>query len=238
MSENRRSEALVIGLGVFFGLMILGYFIMQSAVLVKGKERTVTVKGLSETEVPADVAIWPVSFNEASNDLNELYTNMENNAETIKEFLRSSGFKEEEITSSAPKISDKYQGYTDQNKIKFRFSASATITVYTRDVELVRKTMNSLIELGKKGIAISGETYRSKTQFMFTGLNELKPKMVEEATRNAREVAEKFARDSDSSLGKIKTARQGLFSINDRDSNTPYIKKVRVVSTLVYYLAD
>jgi hypothetical protein len=75
-------------------------------------------------------------------------------------------------------------------------------------------------------------------EYIYTGLNSLKPGMVEEATRNAREVAQKFAADSDSSLGKIRRASQGQFSIEDRDSNTPYVKKVRVVSTVEYYLAD
>jgi hypothetical protein len=98
--------------------------------------------------------------------------------------------------------------------------------------------MKKLFELGKQGIAISGQDYQTKTQFLFTNLNEIKPEMIEEATKNARKVAEKFAKDSDSKLGKIKKARQGQFSINERDSNTPHIKKVRVVSTLEYYLSD
>lgn len=98
--------------------------------------------------------------------------------------------------------------------------------------------MQKLVELGKLGIAITGETYESKTQFLFTKLTEIKPGMIEEATKNAREAAEKFAQDSKSRLGKIKKASQGQFSIEDRDSNTPHIKKVRVVSTVEYYLTD
>jgi hypothetical protein len=98
--------------------------------------------------------------------------------------------------------------------------------------------MEKLFELGKQGIAITGEDYQSKTVFLYTKLNEIKPAMIEEATQNARAVAEKFAQDSKSRLGKIRSASQGQFSIDDRDSNTPYIKKVRVVSTLEYYLSD
>jgi hypothetical protein len=94
------------------------------------------------------------------------------------------------------------------------------------------------VELGKQGIAISGEDYQSRTEFLFTELNSIKPAMIEEATENARQVAEKFAQDSSSRLGKIRRAQQGQFSISDRDNNTPYIKKVRVVSTLEYYLSD
>ena len=98
--------------------------------------------------------------------------------------------------------------------------------------------MKNLVELGKQGIAISGQDYNAKTEFLFTKLNEIKPEMVEEATKNAREVAERFAKDSKSRLGKIKRAKQGQFSIKDRDRNTPYIKKVRIVSTVEYYLSD
>jgi hypothetical protein len=98
--------------------------------------------------------------------------------------------------------------------------------------------MKRLVELGKQGIAIAGQDHGTRTEFLFTKLNDIKPEMVQEATKKAREVAEKFAKDSNSGLGKIKTARQGQFSISDRDSNTPYVKKVRVVSTLEYYLTD
>jgi hypothetical protein len=94
------------------------------------------------------------------------------------------------------------------------------------------------VELGKEGIAISGQDYQNKIEFLFTDLNVIKPKMIEEATTNAREVAMKFAKDSNSKLGKIRTASQGQFSISDRDSLTPHIKKVRVVSTVEYYLSD
>jgi hypothetical protein len=93
-------------------------------------------------------------------------------------------------------------------------------------------------DLLKQGIAITGGDYRFSTQFLFTGLNDIKPQMIEEATKNARASAEKFAADSDSELGKIRTANQGQFTISDRDANTPYIKSVRVVTTVDYYLKD
>ena len=98
--------------------------------------------------------------------------------------------------------------------------------------------METLSDIGKKGIAISGEDYESRTVYMFTKLNDLKPAMIEEATKNARAVAEKFAQDSKSKLGKIKSASQGQFSIENRDSSTPHIKRVRVVSTIEYYLYE
>lgn len=98
--------------------------------------------------------------------------------------------------------------------------------------------MQTLSDLGQKGIAFSGEDYEVRTNYLFTQLNELKPAMIEEATKNARAVAEKFAQDSKSRLGKIKSAFQGQFTIENRDNSTPYIKKIRVVSTVEYYLSD
>ena len=98
--------------------------------------------------------------------------------------------------------------------------------------------MKSLPELGKTGIAFTGSNYQGQTEYIFTRLNEVKPEMIEEATKKAREVAQKFATDSASQLGKIRRARQGQFSISARDKNSPHIKKVRVVSTVEYYLSD
>ena len=105
-------------------------------------------------------------------------------------------------------------------------------------MDLVRDLMTRQVELLRKGVAITGCDYRYNAEFSFNGLNSIKPEMIEEATKNAREAAEKFAMDSDSKLGKIKNASQGLFSIYDRDSNTPYIKKVRVVTSVNYFLED
>ena len=90
----------------------------------------------------------------------------------------------------------------------------------------------------KQGIAITGGDYRYNVVYEFTGLNSIKPGMIEEATKNARSAAEKFAKDSESELGKIKSAYQGQFSIEDRDANTPYIKRVRVVTTIDYSLEE
>jgi hypothetical protein len=138
-----------------------------------------------------------------------------------------------------PTVLDKQaQGYARDSEVAYRSSGSSVITVYTGRVDLVRATMKEAVELGKAGIAIVGQDYQTRTEFLFTRLNDIKPAMIEEATRKAKEVAEKFAGHSNSTLGKIKKARQGQFSITDRDSNTPYIKKVRVVSTIEYYLSD
>ena len=239
MDKKRTGEAFILGILLCIGMTSLGYFISGSITRIKALDRTVTVKGLSEREMHANIAIWPISFKEAGNDLNNLYSMIQRKNALILEFLKNNGFKEEEISVSAPAIMDRHaQGYADSARVKFRYSGNSTITVYTDNVDSVTKTMKNLVELGKKGIAISRQEYNSRKEFLFTKLNDIKPEMVEEATKNARAVAEKFAKDSRSSLGKIKRARQGQFSINNRDSNSPQIKKIRVVSTLEYYLSD
>jgi hypothetical protein len=239
MNNRNTGGALVLGTLLCVGLVVMGYLISNGITAIKALERTVSVKGLSEQEFPADVAIWPIKFNEANNDLNELYSSIQKKNALVVSFLKESGFKQEEISVSVPAIVDRQaQGYSDAARIPIRFSGSSTITVYSLDVEAVRKTMNNVVDLGKGGIAIAGEDYQAKTEFLFTKLNDIKPAMIEEATRNAREVAEKFAKDSNSKLGKIRKAGQGQFTISDRDSNTPHIKKVRVVSTIEYGLSD
>jgi len=239
MNSKKIVEAIILGAFLCAGLVILGFLISSSVIKIKGLDRTVTVKGLSEREVPANIAILPIKFSEADNDLTNLYSVLQKKTDIIIDFLKKNGFTDDDISISAPAILDRQaQGYGDSSKIKFRYSANSTISVYSNKVDTVRNTMKKLVKLGKQGIAIAGQDYETKTQFLFTKLNEIKPGMIEEATKNAREVAVKFAKDSNSKLGKIKKARQGQFSINDRDSNTPYIKKVRVVSTLEYYLSD
>jgi hypothetical protein len=120
----------------------------------------------------------------------------------------------------------------------YRYNATSVVTVTSKDVAKVRKLMTEQAELLKQGIAIAGGDYRYNVVYEFTGRNQIKPRMIEEATKNARTAADKFARDSDSELGKIRDASQGQFTITDRDANTPFIKNVRVVTTINYYLKN
>jgi hypothetical protein len=226
--------ATVIALGMVAGSAILA----NSLIEFRAMERVVQVKGLSEREVAADTVIWPIKFNDVDNNLTTLVANVERKNEQIQAFLKLQGFSQKEISVAVPQIVDRQAGYYDPNANQMRYTASSTVTVYSSNVDLVHQAMAKLLELSKTGIAIAGQDYDSKPEFIFSGLNELKPDMIAEATRNAREVAAKFAADSESKLGKIKTASQGQFSITDRDSNTPYIKKVRVVATVDYYLSD
>ncbi len=239
MSLESKQNSLVLGIFIFLGLASLGYLLGSSAIKFKEYERTVTVKGLSEKEFDADIVIWPIQFTAAGNNLEDLYEAIDQNTSKISEFLASKGIDKKEISFAAPSITDKSaQQYGGQEKAEFRYTAIQTVTVYSSDIASVRSVMGELSELGKQGIVFTGGNYQSQTEYLFTRLNEVKPEMIEEATRKAREVAEKFASDSKSSLGKIRKATQGQFSITARDKNNPHIKKVRVVSTVEYYLSD
>ena len=239
MSENNKFSAFILGAFIFMGLATLGYFLGNTAIKFKEYERTVTAKGLSEHEYKADIVIWPIQFNVVSNGLAKLYSSIETSTSEIKAFLIKNGIDSNAITFSSPAITDKSaQQYSNVSKAEFRYSAFQTVTVYSKNVKGVRKLMSALSKLGKKGIVFTGGNYETKPEYIFTRLNEVKPKMIGEATMKAREVAQKFAADSQSKLGKIKRASQGQFSIKPRDKNNPHIKKVRVVSTVVYYLSD
>jgi hypothetical protein len=239
MSEKSRFSFLILGVSILLGLSLLGYILGNSLIRFKQFERAVTVKGLSEREYRADIVIWPIQFTTASNDLEEIYMSIDRTTGKIRDFLGNAGIESDEISVSAPAIRDKSaQQYGSQSPSKFRYTASQIVTVYSDRIDQVRKIMGNLSELGKEGIVFTGENYQSQTEYLFVRLNEVKPEMIEEATRKAREVAEKFASDSKSRLGKIKRASQGQFSISPRDKNNPHIKKVRVVSTITYYLSD
>jgi len=236
MGNNRLAAAVVLALG----MAIAAWVLADGLIRFKQFERSVEVKGLAEREVPADTAIWPITFSEAGSDLTQLYQTLQSKNATIVDFLKAQGFKPEEISISAPLITDRQaQEYGNAELAnRLRYTGRSVVSVYSRQVDAVLRSMPRLSTLGEKGIALSRGDYETRPQFLFTGLNALKPAMIEEATRNARQAAEKFAADSDSTLGKIKRASQGQFSIEDRDASTPHIKKVRVVSTVNYFLAD
>ncbi len=239
MQINNKSSAFILGLFIFLGLAVLGYLLANAAIDVKQYDRSVTVKGLSEREYQADIVIWPIEFTLADNNLEQLYSTIDNYTYKVKTFLQENNIAPDEISFSSPSINDKTaQQYGGAQAPRYRYSAIQTVTVYSKNIDAVRAVMGKLSELGKQGIAFSGGGYAHQTEYIFTRLNEVKPEMIEEATRKAREVAEKFASDSESKLGKIKKASQGQFSIYPRDKNNPHIKKVRVVSTVQYYLSD
>ncbi len=227
-----KKEAAIIAVG----LMFVGYGVRSGLSSISDNQRVVNVKGLSEMEVKANKVTWPIVAKFVGNDLNDIYAKANSSNQIVKQFLTSQGISPKEISINAPLIQDKETEYYSNQTFTYRYNVTNIVTVSTSNVDLVRKLMSQQGELLKKGVAISGSTYENPVVYEYTDLNSIKPKMIEEATKNAREAAEKFAKDSESDLGKIKNASQGQFSIEDRDQNTPFIKRIRVVSSVTYYL--
>ncbi len=235
-SKNFLAGAACLGVA----LVVAGWMLSAGIRHFKDSERVVTVKGLAEREVKADKVIWPLSYKEVGDDMLVLYNKIESTNAKIVEFLKSNGIAEDEITIAPAEVIDMQAQRYGPERIRYRFNATAVITVISTDVDRVMKLMSRQSDLLKQGVAIGGEDYRYQPQFLYTSsaLNDIKPEMIEEATHNARAAADKFAHDSDSRIGKIKQANQGQFSISDRDGNTPNIKTVRVVTTIEYYLKN
>ena len=211
------------------GLIVAGVFIRKGLNDFSARNRVVTVKGLSEIEVPANKVTWPLTYKVLGNNLTNLYNEIKSSNEKIVAFLKSKGIKANEISINAPEII---------NPSPYRYNVTTVITVTSNQVDLVRKLINEQSELLTQGIAITAGDYRYNVTYDYTGLNDIKPKMIEEATKNARTAGEKFAKDSGSKLGGIQRATQGQFTIDDRDPYTPFIKRVRVVTTIDYALED
>ena len=220
------------------GLIVVGVCIKSGLNSMADNSRVVNVKGLAEMEVKANKVTWPVSFKIVGNDLSSIYQDVNRNNRIVKNFLISKGILDKEISVNAPQIVDKAADVYGNNQYKERYNVTSVMTVSTNKVDLVRRLMSQQADLLKQGVAITANDYNNTVIYAFTKLNSVKPKMIEQATKNARTAAEKFAKDSESDLGKIKSADQGQISIEDRDANTPFIKKVRVVTSIVYYLKD
>lgn len=234
----KKNSIVLAAICVAIGLVILGFFISKGLQDMKNADRSVQVKGLSEIQVSADRVIWPIVYIELGNDLQEIYRTIESKNKTVMDFLAAGGVEASEVIQATPIIVDNQANQYGNQKAAFRYNVTSVLTVSSEKVEPVRELMRKQIGLLKNGITITGEDYRYQTQFLFTKLNEVKPKMIEEATKNARLSAEKFAEDSDSRLGKIRKAYQGQLDISNRDAYTPHIKNLRVVTTIDYQLKD
>ncbi|MBP3419474.1 MAG: SIMPL domain-containing protein [Marinifilaceae bacterium] len=221
---------------IAIGLCMLGLSINSAIRAFVNKERVVSVKGLAEMEVEANKVTWPIAFKEVGNDVQQLYKSINEKSKVVVAFLKENGIADSEISVNPAEVVDMDAERYSNNNNQYRYISTSVITVTSTNVKLVRKLISEQTALLQKGVVVTGSDYRYNVNYEFTGLNDIKPGMIEEATKNARAAAEKFAKDSDSKLGKIKRANQGQFSIYDRDINTPYIKTVRVVTSIDYYL--
>ncbi len=230
---------LIPSLLISISIAFAGYFIGQTYVAGKKMDRVVNVKGLAEREVLSDQAFCPLELTLSGNELNQIRVSLENQTNLVKEFFALRGFDEEEVTVGIPNIQDsRAQLYSGNNYNQDRYVAKVDFSIRTSEIKKLNEAIEAISSLVGKGILISSKNTWQPIQYSYTKLNEIKPEMIEEATKNAREVADKFARDSGSKVGKIKNANQGLFSIYDRDPNSGVYKKVRVVSTIIFYLED
>jgi len=219
-------------------IILAGYFIGNMHKTGKRYDRYVEVKGLSEREVDADLAVWPLQVTLAGNELGALKQSIERQTDQVYRFFINQGFQDNQITRGITNIQDAHANIFNSNvgTSEYRYLVISELTVRTNDIKKLQNALTESLELMSEGILLGSKNTWRPIEYIFTGLNDLKPLMIEEATNNAREVAEKFARDSGSKVGKIRVARQGLFTISDRDQNTPEIKLVRVVSTIDFQL--
>lgn len=214
------------------GMAVAGWFVYRGIHQVASKDRAVMVKGLSTRDVQADYVVWPLDFGVRGNDISSLYSELAVIEQSARKFFMEKGFKESEITRGNVSIDDNWAGYYDR-KPEYRYSMRTSLIISTADVERVIANQGCQSELLKKGVIL--QSYDWNTDFQYNGLSELKPEMVQEATQNARAVAQKFTEDAQCRLGSIKQANQGQFSI-ENDQYQPWIKHIRVVTTVSYYL--
>jgi len=228
--------AAVLGALLAVGLGSAGAFVAKGIHDAKAADRYVTVRGLSEREVPANLVVWPIVFGATGDELGALQSKLDGSGAKIASFLQARGFTPEEWSPGSPRITDfEAQAFPSANRPAHRYSAEATITVRSAKVAGVLDGMKRSGELVRDGIALVnnyGATY------LYTELERIKPEMIAAATKDARRAAEQFANDSGSRVGTIRSAQQGYFTIEDRDAFSPEFKKIRVVTTVEYFLED
>ncbi len=240
MNKESLWSSAILGLTISLGLAIIGFSVGGALYQLKAGQRVVTVKGLAERTVRADLAIWPITFLSVGNELQAVQENMEEQRKKTVFFLKSLGFEDCELSFSAPSLRDLSTEPTfgEQQKPEYRYIGKATIVVRSGKIDQIKASAQKMGDLISQGVVPLPGSWKNKTSYTFTKLNEIKPEMIKQATVNARKAADQFAKDSGSKVGKIKNATQGYFRIDDRDSNSPDWKKVRIVTTIQYYLGN
>lgn len=246
-NQNFRATALL-GMLLALGLILGGWVLGAQIKATRLSDRYVTVKGLVERKVKSDLAIWPLTYKEAGDDLATLYAKTEADKKTVLQFLADQGIEASEIELGVIRVVDtQAQEYGGGNRAPHRYIVEQQITVRTIRVDQVAAAAQKTILLLQKGIVLGGNPGQGLT-YKFTGLNSIKPDMITEATRNARAAADRFASDSGSKVGSIRQANQGVFTILPADqvsdsgepgygtADSSMMKTVRVVTSVDYYL--
>lgn len=217
------------------GLIGGGYLMGDGLVRMKQADRAVTVRGLAEREVTADLATWTIAYSAAGGDLQSAQAKADADTKSIRTFFTSLGFDADAIQPTGANVSS----YTNDGVTTF--TVKQRMSLRTTDIKKAEAAVKKQFDIVKSGVQIEEG---SGMAYTYTKLNAIKPVMVAEATKDARKSAEQFAKDSGTGVGSIKSATQGYFEVTSRDgdgeggwgaSDTPY-KKVRVVTTVEYYL--
>jgi hypothetical protein len=241
VEKIKNQNSVLFALIIAFGFVIGGYFV-GDGIYKSRTRRTVTVKGLAEQNVVADAAIWNLYISRSGADLAKMQSKIDADIAKARKFLLSAGFSADEIKNHRIEVSDRSDSYAVREKKSDALYAIKTgLMVRTNDVNLVDRVSRKMGELVRQGITISDDYYGPI--YIFNGLNDVKIEMLERATKNATEAGRQFAKDAGASLGKIQSANQGVFSIETRDPAGRWTdekqsidKKVRVVSTITFYL--
>jgi hypothetical protein len=239
--------SLFLALGLIFAGWILGSEIKDTRLA----DRYVTVKGLVERTVKSDLALWPLTYKEAGDDLTGVYAKTEVDKKSLLEFLAGQGIQPSEIELGVVRVTDTQANeWGGNHRAPHRYIVEAPVTVRTSRVDQVAGAAQKTMQLLQKGIVLNSNPGQGLT-YKFTALNSIKPDMITQATKNAREAAERFASDSGSKVGSIRQANQGVFSILPADQggatgeggegggfggDASLMKTVRVVTTVEYYL--
>lgn len=227
------------------GVALAGWFVGDALIESRKPVRTVTVKGLAETDVKADLGFWPIRFTATGPDLATARTGLSVSEQAVRAYLGAKGFDAEAVSVQNIQVQDRLAGYSPSDAPSdARFVLTEDLLVTTKNVDALADAARGIADLIKAGVVFSADAYSAGPSFVFTGLNQLKGDMLTKATERAREAAQKFAVESGSSVGGIKTANQGVFQImpavtipNDRPDKQME-KKVRVVTTITYFLTN
>jgi hypothetical protein len=235
--------------GLVGGALVLGDGVKK----IRRGDRYVTVKGLVERDVTADLAVWPLKFKASGDDLGTTQAALEASKQKVLAFLKAGGIDDQSIELRGVRVVDKKSmEFGEFRPDQLRYIIDATVMVRSGDVQRVASLSQRTSDLVREGVLLVDDNpCQSGPSFVFTRLNEIKPDMLAEATRNARRAAEQFAADSGSKVGSIRQANQGVFSIVARDrvteagdtqggcvSDSDPGKRVRVVTTIDYFLVD
>lgn len=242
--------AVILGLLVGAGVASGGYFVGQGFYQGRRGERYVTVKGLVERNVKANLAVWRLNFSATGADIATVSAASGHEQNLVRAFIAKAGFTDKEVGRLPTRVTDRFANpYAPSNiSPRRRYVITGGFEIRTSRVELVRKASQTTGDLIREGVVLGGNEFQggANPAYLFTRLNEIRPAMLAQATRSARAVAEQFAADSHSRLGQIRRASQGVFQILSRDAETTNTmeerksidKKVRLVSTVQFYLVD